>query len=181
VTVEIALGIVLAVIILAFLPYIIGLGIIAIGIALVLAVAAAIIYFASVHPGLSLLLFVIALFIWLSVVLYEKYPGFKRFIESFNKKASPVFDIIGSMALWVLIAMMLYFLSITLLPIVGILLTPFSIVENDDSNTINILVSLIVVTLSTIIVWGIFFLYKKKAASIRKQNKSKIDTLSTGG
>lgn len=51
--VEIALGIVLAVLILVFLPYIIGLGGIAIGIVLIIASAAAIIYFISTNFGLS--------------------------------------------------------------------------------------------------------------------------------
>ena len=61
--IEIAVGIVLAIVILAFLPEILGLGALVLGVAALLAIVAAVLYFMFSAPELSITLLVIAVFL----------------------------------------------------------------------------------------------------------------------
>ena len=81
---EIAGGIIIAVLVLWFLPQIIAAGLFAVGIALLLAIGAAIIYFGYTEPGTTFTLFGLAGLIWVAVYLERLDNALVRKLKRFG-------------------------------------------------------------------------------------------------
>lgn len=151
-----------------FQPQITGLGIELVCSAIILAVAAEIIYFIYINPdfgsaliGLFIFLIFFSLLIGIFVILGKKYSGFKRFI------AGPV-DIVSYT--YNLIIILLIAIAVTAIPI----LIAFYIWEDDPINNmvVNIAITLI---LSAIAYWGLRYSFKELLAlnSFSKWKKSR--------
>jgi len=151
-----------------FQPLVTGLGIELVCSAIILAVAAEIIYFIYINPdfgsaliGLFIFLIFFSLLIGIFVILGKKYSGFKRFI------AGPV-DIVSYT--YNLIIILLLAIAVTAMPI----LVAFYIWEDDPINNmvVNIAITLI---LAAIAFWGIRYFFKELLAlnSFSKWKKSR--------
>ena len=158
---QIALGIVLAVLILRFLPQIIGLSIALVYFVLFLAVAAGIIYFFYANSELFFALVVIfgtLIFILLLLVviekLREKYPAFERFIVNLINIISYTFNIVSYV--FDLIIILFLLIAVTTIPA----LIAFYIWDTDAQTNGILLNSVIFLILAAIAFWGLIYFIK---------------------
>jgi len=159
VIVEIALGIVLAVLILVFLPYIIGLGVIIIGIALILAAAATIIYLVPIDTEMGYIIILCLVIAALVVTLKDK--------ENRTKIKSFAVDIFSALLLMTGTACM----SMPFMAFMAILLK-FLMPDTIIDFTIDFTFVLIIAAIAFV---GLLFVYiGKKLSKINVSNSTNI-------